>query len=102
MTEPAAVAPDERPLMPSSLLTLLAVAALCVSVSLNVALLQQIALVAKQREQLAGQIGAVPKLRQNASELLSLVQDVARFSVDHPDVLPVLTKYGYSIVGTPR
>ncbi len=72
----------------------LACCGLFASLSFNVFLLKQKRGLILQREQFEEQVNSAQQMQNAVS---NLVQEVAVFSLQHPDVRPILTRYGVTI-----
>ncbi len=72
----------------------LASALLIASISFNIFVLKQNRILSFQRSQLNDQYST---MQQTENIVKAMVQDVATFSVQHPDVRPILQKYGVTI-----
>ncbi len=72
----------------------IAFAVLLASVSFNAFLMKENGVLMFQKTQIYNQIQAVQQVNGVVS---NLVQDVAAFSLQHPDVRPILQKYGVTI-----
>ncbi len=80
------------------LLLVLGIAGLIASLSLNFYLLKQNRMLMFQRRQQTEQLA---RLDQTRAALQALLQDVASFSIQYPEVRGILAKYGISVNAAP-
>jgi hypothetical protein len=83
---------------PWTLLLIIAVSILAVSVSFNIYLLRQNDSILTQRAQ---QNEVSMQFERYKKEVQIMVQDVAQFSLQHPEVRDILGKYGVTITQAP-
>src|SRR5438105_3603794 len=100
LSQPAPASPssgkDEHPEL--KLICFIIAVMLIFSLSLNVFLFKNNRILEPQRNQQSEQ---VKRLQQTEAILNTLLQDVANFSIQHPEVKTILSKYGIHVQVAP-